>query len=129
MEVTELMHSTAQVELIQLLKLFTAIDDSKTKLSTMLLIHILLVKSCHNTLCNISASLRRGGKVWVVLAGRHRVGSTVKTGTLTRSCCVHKVSCRSVTKHSSHLAEHVPVTFWVSHSQTAFPFCHLSPVL
>lgn len=50
-------------------------------------------------------------EVLVVLAGLHGEGCTVKTGMLMLSChchAVHKVPWRSVTKHSSHLVEHVP---------------------
>lgn len=56
-------------------------------------------------------------EVSVVLAGLHREGCTVKTGMLTLSChchAVHKVPWRSVTTHSSHLVEHVPVTLRVA---------------
>lgn len=56
-------------------------------------------------------------EVSVVLAGPRREGCTVKTGMLTLSChchAVHKVPWRSVTTHSSHLVEHVPVTLRVA---------------
>lgn len=91
-------------------------------------IYFLMVKYCSNTSSSNSISLFWSWTaVWVVLAGLHREERAVKTGMLTLSChchAVHKVPRRSVTTHSSHLVEHVPV-----HSQTAFPSCHLSRVL
>lgn len=50
-------------------------------------------------------------EVSVVSAGLHREGCRVKTGMLMLSChchAVHKVPWRTVTKHFSHLVEHVP---------------------
>lgn len=73
---------------------------------------------CSNTFSSKSF-LRCGSwtEVSLVLAGLHREGRTVKTGMLTLSChchAVHKVPWRSVTTHSSHLVEHVPVTLRVA---------------